>query len=52
VDYPVEELTEAVREALRLHFTNLDRPVFALVNLSETVKGAMSAPCSRYRIGV
>src|SRR5256885_14249328 len=30
------------------HFTNLDRPVFCLVNLPETVKGAMFARYSRY----
>ena len=31
------------------HFTNLDRPVFALVNLPETVKGALFARYSRYQ---
>src|SRR5213078_353670 len=30
------------------HFTNLDRPVFCLVNLPETVKGALFARYSRY----
>ena len=30
------------------HVTNLDRPVFALVNLPETVKGALFARYSRY----
>ena len=35
--------------ALAPHFTNLDRPVFALVNLPETVKGALFARYSRYR---
>ena len=30
------------------HFTNLDRPVFALVNLPDTVKGALFARYSRY----
>jgi thymidylate synthase ThyX len=49
MDYPVEEFTEAEREALAPHFTNLDRPVFALVNLPETVKGAMFARYSRYQ---
>ena len=29
--------------ALRPYFTNTDRPVFALINLPETVKGAMFA---------
>lgn len=46
--YPTEEFTPAERELLRPHFTNLDRPVFALVNLPETVKGAMFARYSRY----
>src|SRR5213076_1327475 len=35
-------------ERLAPHFTNLDRPVFALVNLPETVKGALFARYSRY----
>ncbi|HEX6116994.1 MAG TPA: FAD-dependent thymidylate synthase [Solirubrobacterales bacterium] len=46
--YPVESFTEAEREVLAPHFTNLDRPVFALVNLPETVKGALFARYSRY----
>jgi len=48
VDYPVESFTDAERERLRPHFTNLDRPVFALVNLPETVKAALFARYSRY----
>jgi thymidylate synthase ThyX len=48
VEYPVESFTEDERERLRPHFTNLDRPVFALVNLPETVKGALFARYSRY----
>jgi thymidylate synthase ThyX len=48
VDYPVESFTEAERARLRGHFTNLVRPVFALVNLPETVKGALFARYSRY----
>jgi thymidylate synthase ThyX len=48
VDYPIESFTEAERERLRPHFTNLDRPVFALVNLPETVKAALFARYSRY----
>jgi thymidylate synthase ThyX len=48
VEYPVETFTEAEREQLRRHFTNLDRPVFALVNLPETVKAALFARYSRY----
>ncbi len=46
--YPVESFSKAERERLRPHFTNLDRPVFALVNLPETVKGALFARYSRY----
>jgi thymidylate synthase ThyX len=48
VDYPVESFTQAERERLRPHFTSLDRPVFALVNLPETVKAALFARYSRY----
>jgi thymidylate synthase ThyX len=44
----VESFTQAEQERLRPHFTNLDRPVFALVNLPETVKGALFARYSRY----
>jgi thymidylate synthase ThyX len=48
VRYPVEEFTEEERRLLAPHFTNLDRPVFALVNLPETIKGALFARYSRY----
>ncbi len=48
MDYPVESFSDAERERLRPHFTNLDRPVFALVNLPETVKAALFARYSRY----
>jgi thymidylate synthase ThyX len=48
VQYPVESFSEGERERLRPHFTNLDRPVFALVNLPETVKAALFARYSRY----
>src|ERR671910_406734 len=48
VRYPVESFTSEERSLLEPHFTNLDRPVFALVNLPETVKGAMFARYSRY----
>jgi thymidylate synthase ThyX len=48
VRYPVESFTPAERALLKPHFTNLDRPVFGLVNLPETVKGAMFARYSRY----
>ncbi len=46
--YPVESFTAAERALLERHFTNLDRPVFCLVNLPETVKGALFARYSRY----
>ncbi|HEV2790836.1 MAG TPA: FAD-dependent thymidylate synthase, partial [Solirubrobacterales bacterium] len=46
--YPVEDFTPEERALLAPHFTNLDRPVFALVNLPETVKGALFARYSRY----
>src|SRR5207253_11251517 len=48
MDYPVETFTETERERLSPHVTNLDRPVFALTNLPETVKGALFARYSRY----
>jgi len=49
VRYPVETFTPAEAARLAPHFTNLDRPVFALVNLPETVKGALFARYSRYQ---
>jgi thymidylate synthase ThyX len=48
VRYPVEDFTPAEQVILAPHFTNLDRPVFALINLPETVKGAIFARYSRY----
>jgi thymidylate synthase ThyX len=48
VQYPVETFTASERERLSAHFTNLDRPVFGLVGLPETVKGALFARYSRY----
>jgi thymidylate synthase ThyX len=48
VRYPAEDFTAEERALLAPHFTNLDRPVFALVNLPETVKGALFARYSRY----
>ena len=48
VRYPVDSFTPAEQALLEPHFTNLDRPVFALVNLPETVKGALFARYSRY----
>jgi thymidylate synthase ThyX len=46
--YPAETFTDEESRRLEPHFTNLDRPVFALVNLPETVKGALFARYSRY----
>jgi thymidylate synthase ThyX len=46
--YPSDDLTPAERERLAPHVTDLDAPVFALVNLPETVKGALFARYSRY----
>ena len=46
--YPVETFSQAEQELLAPHFTNLDRPVFCLTNLPETVKGAMFARYSRW----
>ncbi len=43
----LETFTQAERELLAPYFTNVDRPVFALVNLPETVKGALFARYSR-----
>jgi thymidylate synthase ThyX len=48
VTVPVETFTDEERARLAPHFTNLDRPVFGLVNLPETVKGALFARYSRY----
>ena len=45
--YVPEEFTEAEADILRRYFTNLDQPVFALVNLPEVVKGALFARYSR-----
>jgi thymidylate synthase ThyX len=46
--YPADQFTPEEQALLTPHFTNLDRPVFALVNLPETVKGALFARYSRY----
>ncbi len=45
--YPSEEFSNAEADVLRRYFTNLDQPVFALVNLPEVVKGALFARYSR-----
>src|SRR3954466_12761417 len=46
--HPQEHFTPGERERLRPYFTDLDAPVFGLVNLPETVKAAMFARYSRY----
>jgi thymidylate synthase ThyX len=43
----VESFTDAEAKALAPYFTNVDRPIFALTNLPETVKGALFARYSR-----
>ena len=45
--YFPEEFTTEERAVLRRYVTNLDLPVFALVNLPEVVKGALFARYSR-----
>ena len=45
--YVPEEFTPDEADVLRRYFTNLDGPVFALVNLPEVVKGALFARYSR-----
>ena len=45
---PQTILTPAERARIAPHVTDLDGPVFALINLPETVKGALFARYSRY----
>lgn len=45
--YVVEEFTVAERTVLERYFTNIDLPVFGIVNLPEIVKGALFARYSR-----
>jgi thymidylate synthase ThyX len=45
--YVPEEFSDDEADVLRRYFTNLDGPVFALVNLPEVVKGALFARYSR-----
>src|SRR5476651_2284401 len=45
--YASEQFTPEEQEVLRHYVTNLDGPVFALVNLPEVVKGALFARYSR-----
>jgi len=50
--YLAEEFTPSESEILRRYFTNLDQPVFALVNLPEVVKGALFARYSRTHLSL
>lgn len=45
--YVAEDFSPEEADVLRRYFTNLDEPVFALVNLPEVVKGALFARYSR-----
>ncbi|MBV8462531.1 MAG: FAD-dependent thymidylate synthase [Acidimicrobiales bacterium] len=45
--YVPETFTDDEKDVLRRYVTNLDQPVFALVNLPEVVKGALFARYSR-----
>ena len=45
--YVSEDFSADEKAILRRYFTNLDGPVFALVNLPEVVKGALFARYSR-----
>ena len=45
--YTAESFSSEEADILRRYFTNLDQPVFALVNLPEVVKGALFARYSR-----
>ncbi len=45
--YIAEDFSSEETDVLRRYFTNLDQPVFALVNLPEVVKGALFARYSR-----
>ncbi|MCI0634186.1 MAG: FAD-dependent thymidylate synthase [Actinobacteria bacterium] len=47
MQYVAERFTDDEATTLRPYFTNLDGPVFALVNLPEVVKGALFARYSR-----
>jgi thymidylate synthase ThyX len=47
LDFVAEEFSDDERERLAPFFTNLDGPVFALINLPEVVKGALFARYSR-----
>lgn len=47
MDFHIEDFTADERRVLARFFTNLDGPVFAIVNLPEVVKGALFARYSR-----
>jgi thymidylate synthase ThyX len=49
VSHPQEHFTHGERARLRPYFTDLDAPVFGLVNLPETTKAALFARYSRYK---
>lgn len=51
-NYPVETFSESEAQLLVPHFTNLDRPVFAVVGLPEAVKAGLFARYSRYEGGL
>ena len=48
MQYPIDALTPAEEARLAPHVTHPSRPVFGLVGLPETVKGALFARYSRY----
>src|SRR2546421_2195972 len=50
--YVAESFTAEEADILRRYFTNLDEPVFALVNLPEVVKGALFARYSRTHLSL
>ncbi len=52
MQYVAERFTPEEEATLRPYFTNLDGPVFALVNLPEVVKGALFARYSRSSKGL
>jgi len=45
--YFVEEFTHSERQVLSRFFTNIDKPVYAVINLPDLVKGALFARYSR-----
>jgi thymidylate synthase ThyX len=47
--YPVEQFTPEEIKLLEPHFSNLDKPVFVLMNLPETTKAMLFARYSRYQ---